>query len=76
MTKPIFVVGLPKGTLQGKVEWVAQSLREYLIDYHVICYESKQQDVVFNCFYEKDFTDVKYEELKQMVKDLMNKPNE
>ena len=42
-------------------------------DYHVIVVRSNESfDMVFECFYEKDFNEVKFEELKKIIKDAVS----
>jgi hypothetical protein len=40
--------------------------------YYVLVYKTNEEEIQFKCFYEKDFNDVKFEELKQTVKDMLS----
>ena len=68
MTKPIFTVGLPNQATQEILKDVQSNLDGQFNDYHVLVYSHFGEDVKFDCFYEKDFNQVKYEELKAIVK--------
>jgi hypothetical protein len=77
MPKPIFIVGLPTQISQEDHDQVFFEVSNKLTDYHVIAYRSPNSDEIdFKCFYEKDFDEVKYEELKQIVKDACTKIGE
>lgn len=71
MTKPIFLVGLPKMASIEKIENSQKSLERKLEDYYVLVYMTSENEIQFKCFYEKDFDDVKFEELKKIVKDAL-----
>ena len=59
-----------------------KSFEERLPDYHVfvlplaIDYEQPQDPIQLQVFYEKDFTPIQYEELKQIIMDSLPKKNE
>lgn len=65
--KPIFTVGLPESCTQADLLAMRSTLFDKMSDYYVFVYISKQEDVKFETFYEKDFNEVKYEELKQII---------
>lgn len=70
MAKPIFVVGLPKTISMKSVSEITQDLTQRFKEYYVLVYASRQlDDPSFQCFYEKDFDEVKYEELKKIIED-------
>jgi len=73
MIKPIFTVGIPKPYNKEKsleeLESVQKILERKFTDYHILVYFSSNEEVIFNCFYEKDFNEVKFEELKKIVYD-------
>lgn len=71
MTKPIFTVGLPNQTPKQILKDVQSNLSSQFNDYHILVYSHFGEDVKFDCFYEKDFNDVKYEELKKIVKERL-----
>ena len=68
MVKPIFIIKLPKGT---NIKDVRESIKDALPDYHTLITEgTNNPDIEFQCFYEKDMTDIKFEELKDYIKQL------
>ena len=69
MAKPIFIVKVPE-SLKEYFGVVTNSVRSGIKDYHCITVLSNVQDFEFQVFYEKDFNEVKYEELKQIVKEF------
>lgn len=75
MVKPIFCVGI-SNIDDEEYKIVNKQLTEYLKDeYYVLVYsfEGKDDDVRFNCFHEKDITETNYEELKEFVKQQIEK---
>ena len=71
MAKPIFLIGIPF-SLVGHVSKVQDFTNKKFVDYYTLVYAHGNQGIEFKCFYEKDFNEVKYEELKQIVKDSIN----
>jgi len=69
MTKPIFLVGVPRNTDYEKVLKDQVELERKLDGYYLLVYQTNQDEIKFQCFYEKDFDEVKFEELKQIVKE-------
>lgn len=69
MTKPIFLVGLPMKTDYEYVHEAQVELDRKLDGYYSLIYRTNQDEIKFQCFYEKDFDEVKFEELKQIVKE-------
>lgn len=73
MPKPIFIIGLPSQTTREAYEETSKEIdrrKDFLEDYHVLVYiNSSSEDFHFNTFYEKDFDEVKLEELKQFIQD-------
>ena len=69
MTKPIFLVGLPLGTSIDKNRKAQKNLEQKLDQYYVVFHQTNKNETEFKCFFEKDFDDVKFEELKQIVID-------
>lgn len=65
--KPIFVVGVPLGTSIATSSNIVEQIKEKLEDYYIIVYPTNTSEFNFQCFYEKDFNDVKYEELKAII---------
>ena len=72
MSKPIFIIGLPAETNSDQMDSIQKNLYKQFKDYHVLVYCAFEDDIRFECFYEKDFNEVKYEELKQIVKERIN----
>lgn len=73
MPKPIFTIGLPSQTTREAYEKTSKEIgrrKDLLEDYHVLVYiNPRSEDFHFKTFYEKDFDEVKLEELKQFVQD-------
>lgn len=72
MTKPIFIVGLPLDCSDTELEYVQKLLDRKLEDYYSLVYTTNDNEIQFKAFYEKDFDQIKYEELKQIVQDSIN----
>lgn len=73
MPKPIFTIGLPSQTTREAYEETSKEIgrrKDLLEDYYVLVYiNPRSEDFCFNTFYEKDFDEVKLEELKQFIQD-------
>lgn len=67
MTKPIFLVAIPFEQYKN-IDDIQKNLEGKLIDYHVLIYLHDKEEIEFKAFYEKDFNQVKFDELKQIVK--------
>lgn len=71
MPKPIFTIGLPSQTTREAYEETLKQIenrKDLTEDYHVLVYMNpNSEDFQFNAFYEKDFDEVKFEELKQFI---------
>lgn len=67
--KPIFIVGIPNVATQEEIVRLQKDLDKQFNDYYVLVYTHHQEELKFDCFYEKDFNEVKYEELKRIVKE-------
>jgi len=73
MAKPIFLVGLPtRGIDEGDIDYIHSKLNRELYDYHFLIYPYYGKNIKFECFYEKDFNEIKYEELKKIIRERMN----
>ena len=69
MAKPIFLVGLPMDFETNIVQNIQQMLEDKIQDYHPLVYIKKDGDEIdFKALYEKDFDEVKFEELKELVR--------
>jgi len=79
MAKPICVINYDNYSLRGvSIEKMTDTFGEKLPDYHVICiptlrYDLKSPPMDFKVFYEKDFTDIQYEEIKSHIINHLNK---
>jgi hypothetical protein len=69
-TKPIFIVGFPKRYDYETYSTFRDDIKCKMKDYHIIIFEINSEEPTFQCFYEKDFNEVKYKELKEIVKNL------
>lgn len=72
MAKPIFLVGIIADHTEA-FEQVQKAVESKLDDYHVLVHHSQTDELTFQVFYEKDFTEINYEELKQLIKESINK---
>lgn len=72
MAKPIFTIGVPSldGNLELDDEILNNIFNTIKEDYWVFIHPTTGDDCVFNVYYEKDFNEVKYEELKQIIKNV------
>ena len=64
-SKPIFVIEVPKGNDIAKIR---NAVKIDLYDYHVLVFASPITEIKFNAFYAKDMNEVKFNELKEIVK--------
>lgn len=82
MAKPIFTIGFPwiidqsddymdiNRQTEDNIHAFNEMVRvtePWNKDYHVLLYTSNTEEPVFQAFYDKDFTDGKFEEFKAMV---------
>jgi len=70
MIKPIFTIGIPNATQKDLIN-IQRNTTKQLEGYHVLVYSyySDDEEIKFECFYEKDFNEVKFEELKEIIKE-------
>ena len=66
MAKPIFLVAVPNKSIL-ELDQIASSLESQFLDYHVLVYTHNKDDIEFKAFYEKDFNEIKFQELKDIV---------
>lgn len=76
--KPICVVYLPIMHSGEKMPWkmcndMTRDFEERKPDYHWFFIPSDEEKIEFKVFYEKDFTPIKYEELKQLIQKEIEK---
>lgn len=69
--KPIFLIALPY-QMVSELDNVQKGLEGKMPDYYILIYPHAKDEVEFQCFYEKDFNEVKYEEMKQLVIDKLS----
>jgi len=67
MAKPIFLVALPYEAA-NKIQDIQKSLEQQLTDYHPLIYMHNKDEIEFRAVYEKDFDEIKFEELKEIVR--------
>ncbi len=75
MVKPIFIVILPfdNNLTSNELELMKYRVEAQINDYHVLIIQSSDTKTIdFKVFYEKDFNEVRYEELKEIIKNLLN----
>lgn len=69
--KPIFTVGLPTSRLSmSDMDEISKTLETKMPDYYILVYGVSEEDVKFDCFYEKDLKEVDFEELKEIVRNF------
>lgn len=69
--KPILVIRIPAPIPSEQIKSIKKDkkIQEIKKEYHVLVTESYLiNDVQFEVFYEKDFNEVKYEELKEIIR--------
>lgn len=74
MAKPILIVRIPKPERfipNSDFKEMEDLLQQKVPDYNIILIISLVEDIVFEVFYEKDYTELKFEELKQLIKDSL-----
>lgn len=71
--KPIFIIAFPKSKFltNSQFEDAANHTIKMMPDYHIICYTADLEYPEFQAFYEKDFNEIKFEELKKLVSDKL-----
>jgi len=72
MAKPIFLVGIPHEAA-FKIQGIQKSLEQQLTDYHPLIYIHNKDEIEFRAVYEKDFDEIKFEELKEIVRGSVHK---
>lgn len=69
MAKPIFIIGIPNST-KYDIDRIKKFIGKEMSDYYVLVYSVNSKfNYSFQVFYEKDFNQVKFEELKRIIKD-------
>ncbi len=83
MAKPICIVKVDMGADFGNGERpelhkLSEALERRLTDYHVfvipLAYDQSEphEPLIFQVFYEKDFTEIEYAELKEIINKSLN----
>lgn len=67
MAKPIFLVALPLEAAQN-IQDIQNKLEQQLTDYYPLIYLHDKSEIEFRAIYEKDFNEVKFEELKEIIR--------
>jgi hypothetical protein len=67
MAKPIFLIALPYEAVYD-IQDIQKSLENKLTDYHLLIYTHNKNEIEFRAVYEKDFDEVKFEELKEIIR--------
>lgn len=83
MAKPICVVRVDNRNVDSsgvsEMFHIQKALDDKLTDYHVLCvpfeqsYDDNLEPIQIQVFHEKDFTEIQYQELKQMIEDSLKK---
>ena len=68
MAKPILIVEVPINYTDEELSVLSRQLVDELHDYHILTITTDRDDFDFKVFYEKDFTDINFDELKKLVK--------
>ena len=71
MAKPIFIVEAPMMQTREEFANTQKVLEEKLNDYHVLIVQTNVDDFNFKVFYDKDFTEINYDELKKLIKEKL-----
>lgn len=72
MSKPIFVVRLPKDYDQECCKNIGITLNNRFNDWHVLVVSCNVFDVSFECYHVTDLDTKSFEELKEIVLNLKN----
>ena len=69
MVKPIFIITINNDLTSEEMHNIQASLKKEMPDYYVLLNTSSEvEGIKFECFYEKDFNSIRFEELKEIVK--------
>ena len=71
MAKPIFIVETPMMQTHEEFVNTQKLLENKLNDYHVLIVQTNVDDFNFKVFYDKDFTEINYDELKKFIKEKL-----
>jgi hypothetical protein len=65
MAKPIFIIFIPV-EMTKEMDKIQEQLTNKLDDYHILSVTHEKPEIEFKAFYEKDFTEIKFTELRQI----------
>ena len=71
MAKPIFIVEAPMMQTQEEFAKLQKVLENKLNDYHVLMVRMDVNDFNFKVFYDKDFTEINYDELRKLINEKL-----
>jgi hypothetical protein len=71
MAKPIFIIEIPFTTTEDQLRDY-ESFGTQWDDYHILLIEKDIDEITYKVIYEKDFTEINFEELKELVKEATN----
>jgi hypothetical protein len=66
-SKPIFIVQVPFNMPKEVINDTSKILSERMQDYHVLVFYTSVQEIEFTAFYAKDFIEVDFNNLKEMI---------
>ena len=66
MAKPIFILEMPNFYIEFCND-IEIKLKKQLTDYHVLVMATDVTETKYTVFYEKDFTEINYNELKNII---------
>ncbi len=66
MAKPIFIIEIPYINSEDS-DRIEHNLQKKLTDYHVLVIGTDVTEINYKVFYEKDFTEINYSELKKNI---------
>lgn len=65
MAKPIFIIYIPV-EMTKDVNGIQKQLTNKLDDYHILSVTHDKPEIEFKAFYEKDFNEIKFSELRKI----------
>ena len=71
MAKPIFIAEVPIMQTQDEIANITKILGTKLDDYHVLIVQTNVDYFNFKVFYEKDFTEIELNDLKELIKEKL-----
>jgi hypothetical protein len=71
MAKPILIVEAPMMQTHEEFANVQKVLEKKLNDYHVLMVQMDVNNFNFKVFYDKDFTEINYNELRKLINEKL-----